>query len=130
MDVLEVYQQIFHLLSKTTRSISIGREKFLDQKMLMLKEVLPSSLKNARYSEFGWDLLSINVFDNDVKEEELRDGLQKILRYYCELLQEVFGKELFLKILSSLVFPYLKRDWDRIHKLKMDKLLIHLFLIE
>ena len=129
MDMIEVFQQFFHLLSKTAPSIK-GREKYLDEKMLYLKEVLPPSLAKARYSEFGWDLLGINVFEQDIKEDELRDGLYKILRFYCELLQEVFGKELFLNVVSNIIFPYIRKDWDRIKKLHLDKVVIGLFLIE
>ncbi|NHI91697.1 MAG: hypothetical protein EAX96_04275 [Candidatus Lokiarchaeota archaeon] len=129
MDMIEVFQQLFHLLSKTAPSIR-GREKFLDQKMILLKEVLPPSMQNARYSEYGWDLLGINVFEQDIKEAELRDGFYKILRFYCEILQEVFGKELFLNIVSNIIFPYIRKDWDRIIKLKLDKIVINLFLVE
>ena len=129
MDMIEVFQQFFHLLSKTAPSIK-GREQLLDKKMQLLKEVLPPSMENARYGEYGWDLLGINVFEQDIKETELRDGLYRILRFYCELLQDVFGKELFLNIVSNIIFPYIRKDWDRITKLKLDKIVIGLFLVE
>ncbi len=130
MDIIEVYQQIFHLLAKTTTSISKGKEEFLDQRMVKLKEMLPPSLENIDYTEFGWDLLSINVFNQDIKESEIRQGLFSILRFYCDLLIDVFKGDLFLKIISRLIFPYLKKDWDRIQKIKLDKEFIHLFLYE
>ena len=130
MDIIEVYQQVFHLLAKTTPSISKGKEEFLDKKMLKLRDMLPPSLSNIKYSNFGWDLLSINVFNQDVKESEMREGLFSILRFYCDLLIEVFKGDLFLKIISKLIFPYLKKDWDRIQKIKLDKEFIHLFLYE
>ena len=130
MDLIEVYQQVFHLLAKTTHSISKGKDEFLDKKMVKLKEVLPPSLSNIKYTNFGWDLLGINVFQQDVSESEIREGLFNILRFYCDLLIEVFKGDLFLKIISKLIFPYLKKDWDRIQKIKLDKEFIHLFLYE
>ncbi|MHA1784965.1 MAG: hypothetical protein ACTSVY_05535 [Candidatus Helarchaeota archaeon] len=129
MDIIEVFQQLFHFLSKTAHSIK-GRENFLDKKMLLLKEVLPQSLSDATYGEFGWDLLGINVFKHDIDEKEFREGLYKILRFYCEVLLEVFGKEIYLKIASNLIFPYIKKDWERIKKLRLDEIIINLFLVE
>lgn len=128
MDVLEVYQQLFHLLARVTPSIVKGKEKMLDQKMEHLKEVLPAAFKNVKYGEHGWDLLTIDVFHQDIKEEDLHSGLHQMLRYYLDLLTDIF-KVNMKEIISRLVFPYLKQDWDRIRKLNLDSSLIQLLLI-
>ncbi|MFX0139602.1 MAG: hypothetical protein ACFFDN_38535 [Candidatus Hodarchaeota archaeon] len=126
MDILEVYQHIFNHLSKIIHTIKRGREQ-LDEKMFHLKEVLPQSFQNAVYSDTGWDLLTINVFQQDINELELRNSLKTMLTYYLDILQEIF-KEKMPEIIRSLIFPYLRSDWGRISNLKLDKELIDLFL--
>ncbi|MHA1143197.1 MAG: hypothetical protein ACTSRW_00495 [Candidatus Helarchaeota archaeon] len=128
MDVIEVYQQLLHLLSKVTHTIVKGREKILDQKMETIKQLLPKSFKNVNYTEKGWDLLTLNVFQQDIKEHELRKGLSQIFRFYVDLMREIF-KDQMKEIVSKLAFPYLKKDWDRIRKLDLDKEFIQTLLI-
>lgn len=127
MDILEVYQQIFNLLVKVIPSIKKGKE-ILDEKMILLKEVLPKSFQDITYSESGWDLLTINVFHQDIKENELREGLKAMLRFYLDILKDFF-KEKIYEIIRTLVFPYIRSDWSRISKLKLDNEFINLFLI-
>ncbi len=127
MDILEVYQQIFNRLSKVIPSIKKGKEK-LDQKMLHLKEVLPLSFQNISYTESGWDLLTINVFQQDINDVELRYGLKTMLRYYLDILKDIF-KDKITEIVRSLIFPYIRSDWNRISNLKLDQVFIELFLI-
>ncbi|NVM02405.1 MAG: hypothetical protein HWN67_08710 [Candidatus Helarchaeota archaeon] len=126
MDILEVFQHIFNRLSKIIHTIKKGREQ-LDEKMRHLKEVLPESFQKISYSDSGWDLLTMNVFQRDINDQELIKGLSTMLKYYMDLLQEIF-KEKMPQIVRSLIFPYLRSDWGRISNLKLDKLLIDLFL--
>ncbi|MHA1378863.1 MAG: hypothetical protein ACTSRG_10820 [Candidatus Helarchaeota archaeon] len=128
MDILEVYQQVFDRLSKIIPTIKNKGRKKINDKMLHLKEVLPKSFENISYSETGWDFLTINVFHQDINEEELRIGLRAMLRYYFDILLDIF-KEKMPEIIRSLLFPYLRSDWNRISKLKLDEIFIDLFLI-
>ncbi|MFX1451730.1 MAG: hypothetical protein ACFFCM_12855 [Promethearchaeota archaeon] len=127
MDILEVFQQIFNRFAKIIPTIKKGKEK-LDQKMRTLKEVLPQSFHDIGYSDTGWDLLTVNVFQQDINEQELRTSLITMLRYYMDLLQEIFTDQM-PQIIRSLVFPYLRSDWSRISNLKLDKVFVDLFLI-
>ncbi len=126
MDILEVYQHIFNSLSKIIHTIKKGREQ-LDEKMIHLKEVLPKSFQNAVYSDSGWDILTINVFQQDINEEELRTSLISMLQYYIDILREIF-KDKMPEIIRTLIFPYIRSDWKRISNLKLDKMFIDLFL--
>jgi hypothetical protein len=126
MDILEVYQHIFNRFSKIIHTIKKGRAQ-LDEKMRHLKEVLPKSFQKAVYSDTGWDLLTINVFQQDINEQELRTNLETMLQYYLDILKEIF-KERMPEIVRSLIFPYLRSDWSRISNLKLDKMFIDLFL--
>ena len=127
MDILEVFQQIFNRLSKILPSIKKGRKNF-DEKMLHLKQGLPKSFENVSYSQSGWDLLTINVFHQDIDENELIYGLKAMLRFYVDLLNDIFKDEM-PNIVRRLVFPYLRQDWSRISKLKLDEILVDLFLM-
>ncbi|MHC1590976.1 MAG: hypothetical protein ACXQS8_02750 [Candidatus Helarchaeales archaeon] len=128
MDLIEVYQQILHLLSKVSHAIKKGKEEILDQKMRMLKELLPKSFKDVKYTERGWDLLGLNVLQQELDETELRGGLSQIFRFYVDLMKDIF-KDDMKEIISKLIFPYMRKDWDRIRKLNLDKELIENFLI-
>ncbi|MHA1382522.1 MAG: hypothetical protein ACTSR3_02070 [Candidatus Helarchaeota archaeon] len=128
MDILEVFQQIFTRLSKIIPTIKKDGRKKLDEKMLHLKEVLPKSFEDITYSEAGWDLLTINVFHQDINEYELRIGLRAMLRYYLDILEDIF-KDKMPQIIRSLIFPYLRSDWNRISKLKLGDIFVDLFLI-
>ena len=126
MDILEVFQQVFNRLSKIIPSIKKGREKF-DEKMMNLKEVLPKSFEDITYTQSGWDLLTINVFHQDINENELRFGLKAMLRFYLDLLEDIFKDEM-PNIIRRLIFPYMRQDWSRISNLRLGEIFVDLFL--
>ncbi len=128
MNLLEVYQQIFHAFAKVLPAIKPeGREK-LATRMNALVPKLPLIFQNVSYGKIGWDILSVLITSSQCTEEMLRDGLRFILESFIKEMKVIFKEELFFEIAKKLVYPKLLADWIRIRELEIDQELIKIFL--
>ncbi|NVM28868.1 MAG: hypothetical protein HWN65_08490 [Candidatus Helarchaeota archaeon] len=128
MNLLEVYQQIFHAFAKVLPSIKPEGQVKLANKMNALIEKLPIVFQNISYGKTGWDILSVLITASNCTEKILRDGLQFVLESFINEMKAIFKEELFFEIAKKLVYPKILADWVRIRELEIDNFLLKIFL--
>jgi len=129
MNLLEVYQQIFHAFAKVVPTIRPEGRKELAERMAELKTSFPPYFEKVTYGNAGWDILSADVTDPRCKEYKLREELQNLLNAFVSEMKSIFKEELFFEIAKKLVYPKLLSDWSRIRELEIDEALLQIFLI-
>ncbi len=128
MNLLEVYQQIFHAFAKVLPAIKPKGQAELTKKMNAIKSKLPPFFQSISYEKAGWNILTIDVTVPDCREEILREGLQYLLKSFVIEMKAIFKEELFFEIAKKLIYPKIISDWERIRELGIDSFLLKLFL--
>ncbi|NVM55908.1 MAG: hypothetical protein HWN66_19565 [Candidatus Helarchaeota archaeon] len=128
MNLLEVYQQIFHAFAKVLPAIKPEGRAQLAKRMNAIKDNLPLIFQNISYGKTGWNVLSVLITAGQCTEDMLREGLQNILKSFINEMKAIFKQELFFEIAKKLVYPKLLADWIRIRELEIDSFLVEIFL--
>ena len=128
MNLLEAFQQILLAFSKVLPSIKPDGVAELEKKMQRVKNSLPAYFQNISYGHNGWDILGVNIADDNCKEEALHAELEFLTRLFVSEMKNIFQEQYFIQIVKKFVFPKLLSDWVRIRELEIDAFLLKIFL--
>lgn len=124
LDLLEVYQQIFDTFKERSTE-KVGKE-FVFEKLQSVTDEFPDFFKEI-YTKDKINLLSIDVVKQNIGEIELRLGLRQLFEAYLDAWKNVLSAP-DLDGVHEKIRKYIKKDWDRIEKLKLSKIFLTKFL--